>query len=132
MEIAKNLTLNIVADVVRQGQVSAPTPVTTQAVPVAPRRAEPEKGRAPDKVQEKTSPEELRKLVDQSIKEMNVHLDLGNHSIQFSVDDSSKELVVKVVDTNTDKVIRQIPAEDLLRLRAHMKELSGMIVEEKV
>jgi len=132
MEITNNVTLNIVADVVRQEQVSVPTQVAAKALSVAPRRVEPEKGRAPDKVHEKTSPEELKKLLEQSIKEMNAQLDLGNHSIQFSFDDSSKELVVKVVDTKTDKVIRQIPAEEALRLRAHMKELAGMIVEAEV
>ncbi len=92
----------------------------------------PERGRAPNKEAEKVSQKDVAEQVQQGVKEMNAQLNLANHSIRFSIDNKSQDLVVKVVDTDTDKVIRQIPAEEILRLREHMKDLSGMIVEEEV
>ena len=52
----------------------------------------------------------------------------GVYSVRFERDSSSEELVVKIVDQNTDEVIRQIPPEELLKLSQHLKELSGSIV----
>jgi flagellar protein FlaG len=37
-------------------------------------------------------------------------------------------LVVKIVDSETDEVIRQIPPEELRNLTKHLKELSGNLV----
>ncbi len=90
------------------------------------------RGHALNKEAEKVSQNDLAEQVKQSVKEMNVQLRLANHSIRFSMDEETKDIVIKVVDTETDKMIRQIPAEEVLRLRQHMKELSGMIVEDEV
>jgi flagellar protein FlaG len=105
---------------------------TAQADSKAVKTVSPERGRAPNKEAEKVSQKDVVEQVQQGVKEMNSQLNLANHSIRFSIDDESHDLVVKVVDTDTDKIIRQIPAEEILRLREHMKELSGMIVEEEV
>jgi flagellar protein FlaG len=48
-----------------------------------------------------------------------------NRSLQFQVDDSSKVVVVKVVDTESGKVIRQIPSEEMLSYIDRMKKLNG-------
>jgi uncharacterized FlaG/YvyC family protein len=35
------------------------------------------------------------------------------------------------VDKDTDKIIRQIPPEDALKLRAHMQDMIGLLLEDK-
>ena len=52
----------------------------------------------------------------------------GVYSVRFETDDKTKEMVVKVVDPKTDEVLRQIPPESLLDLRASLEELRGNIV----
>ena len=52
----------------------------------------------------------------------------GLYSVRFERDNPAEELVVKIVDSETDEVIRQIPPEELLNLTKHLKELSGSIV----
>jgi flagellar protein FlaG len=37
-------------------------------------------------------------------------------------------LIVKVVDNETDEVIRQVPAEEILGMKASLAELRGKIV----
>jgi flagellar protein FlaG len=37
-------------------------------------------------------------------------------------------MVVKIVDTDTHEVIRQVPAEEVLGMRASLAELRGQIV----
>jgi len=130
MEVTNTMRVSGDAPALRAPRTVSPH-ATAQANSEAVKTVSPERGRAPDKEAEKVSQRDLTEQVQQSVKEMNAQLDLANHAIRFSIDEKSQDLVVKVVDTQTDKIIRQIPAEEMLRLRERMNELSGMIVEEK-
>ena len=55
----------------------------------------------------------------------------GSYSVRFENDDKMDQLVVKVVNRETDEVIRQIPPEELLGLKATLKDLRGNIVDTK-
>jgi flagellar protein FlaG len=76
---------------------------------------------------EKPSAEEIK----QDIEAINTQLKSMNSSIQFVVDGKTNEVVVKIVDDDTGKVIRQIPPEDVVKMKEHLKEMSGLLVEEK-
>jgi len=57
-------------------------------------------------------------------------------SVQFSVDEKLNQVVIKVVDPTTQKVIRQFPAEDILKMREEMlnfdtKPPAGLLLSEK-
>jgi flagellar protein FlaG len=53
----------------------------------------------------------------------------SNVELSFSVDQSSDQIVVKVTDANTGKVIRQIPSEEMLRLSRNIKEMIGLFYD---
>lgn len=53
----------------------------------------------------------------------------GLYSVRFENDQDAHALIVKVVDSDTDEVIRQIPAEELLGLSQRLSELRGNLVE---
>jgi flagellar protein FlaG len=46
-------------------------------------------------------------------------------ALQFSVDEESGATIVKVVDTQTKEVIRQIPAEEVLSIASRLRAASG-------
>ena len=52
----------------------------------------------------------------------------GLYSVQFAQDERVDQLVVKVIDRETDEVIRQVPPEELLDLSATLKGMRGNIV----
>jgi flagellar protein FlaG len=80
-------------------------------------------------LQKKTrSTDEINKELDA----INEKLNMSNSSLQFNVDETSQELVVRVVDRDSGKVIRQIPPESIVRLRASLKEMTGLLIEKKV
>jgi flagellar protein FlaG len=54
--------------------------------------------------------------------------DDGLYSVQFENNDAN-ETIVKVIDRETNEVIRQIPPEELLELTKHLNELRGNIVD---
>lgn len=55
----------------------------------------------------------------------------GIYSVRFENDERSKELIVKIVDSETQEVIRQVPAEELLGMKAALAELQGNFVDTK-
>ena len=52
-------------------------------------------------------------------------------SLRFSVDDASGRIVVKVVDKNTDEVIRQIPSDEMLAMMKHINDIDGLIFDDR-
>jgi flagellar protein FlaG len=52
----------------------------------------------------------------------------GAYSVRFENDEAANQLVVKIVDTENDEVIRQMPAEEVLNMTARLEELRGNIV----
>lgn len=55
----------------------------------------------------------------------------GVYSVRFENDESAKSVVVKLVDRETDEVIRQVPAQEVLELRQALKDLRGNLVNTK-
>ena len=55
-----------------------------------------------------------------------------NRKVVLSVNDTINQVIIKVVDANTDKVIKEIPAEEIQRLIARIKETIGLLVDEKI
>jgi len=55
-----------------------------------------------------------------------------NTGISFSINKDLGKMVVKVIDKDTDEVIRQIPPEEMMRVMARMTEIVGMLMDKKV
>lgn len=66
------------------------------------------------------------------VTELNDYMQNFNRSLQFTVDDSSGDTVVKVIDSNTDEVVRQIPSQALLDARNAAEKYRGILLEVKV
>ncbi len=66
----------------------------------------------------KVSPEEIL----DKIKEISED---GLYSVRFEKNDEIDQLVVKLVDRRTDEVIRQIPPEAILGVKANLQEYAA-------
>ncbi|MDR1839945.1 MAG: flagellar protein FlaG [Treponema sp.] len=53
-----------------------------------------------------------------------------NRKLQFEVDHNSNQVIVKVIDKETDKVIKELPPEELQRLHKYLKEAIGLLFDE--
>ncbi len=51
--------------------------------------------------------------------------------LQFSIDDESGHTVVKVVDSSTKEVIRQIPTEEVLAFGRALDRVQGLLLKLK-
>lgn len=57
---------------------------------------------------------------------------LFNKRLKFSINKEIDRVVVKVIDSSTDKVIKEIPPGEIQRLIARIKETIGLLVDERI
>ncbi len=69
-------------------------------------------------VEMELSQEALEKVVSQ----LNAYIQNTQRDVDFSVDDATGRVVVRVVDSTTEEVIRQIPSEEMLAISRHLLE----------
>lgn len=76
---------------------------------------------------EQVSAEELQAAIDR----LNELMKDGQRSLAFSVDEELGEVVVKVMDTKTEQLIRQIPNEESLKFAKNLEGVLGVIFNDR-
>lgn len=82
-------------------------------------------------VKEPHSAAPTKEQVDQAVQEVQKAVAPVAQELLFSVDKETGKTVVKVMDTQTQKVIRQIPSEEMLVMAQQMDKLHGLLVKQK-
>jgi flagellar protein FlaG len=72
------------------------------------------------------------KDVKEAAEKIQDFVSMSNNQIQFSVDSDSGTPVVKIVDASSDKVIRQIPSEEVLAIAKALDKLQGLLLKTQV
>jgi flagellar protein FlaG len=95
--------------------------------------------RAVDRAPQRPQPdvqEEQQKLTRQEIQNQAKVLEQTflafNRKVVLSVNEQINQVIIKVVDAETDKVIKEIPAEEIQHMIARIKETIGLLVDEKI
>lgn len=108
----------------------ASTPTSVVPLPADPRlQANASAGSANSR---KPTKEEVNQVLEGLIKRQ----EGSPTSVQFSVDEKLDQVVIKVVDPTTQKVIKQIPSEAIMKMREDMlafesKSSTGLLLSEK-
>lgn len=71
------------------------------------------------------------KVVIDAIEKANNAISGANRRFEFSIHEKTKEIMVKVINSDTNEVIREIPPEKILDMVATMWEMAGIIVDER-
>ena len=80
--------------------------------------------------QEVTPGDYSEREINLAIEQVQVMMDLRNRSVEFTTDTESGAQVVKVVDSDSGDVIRQIPAEELLSFMRNLTRMLGTFIDE--
>lgn len=115
--------------VVQQGPIggaNAHAPNRTGAAPVAPAVAAPAAA-APAKALAEPTTAELKA----SVEVINKAIQSLTNGLEFSIDDSTKKNVVKVVDSKTKEVLRQFPSQEVLDIAKALDKLQGVLLKDQ-
>lgn len=80
--------------------------------------------------QPQTAPQEQENL-EQTLQGAQEAAEAAGANLQFTIDKDSGKTIVKVVDSQTSEVIRQIPSEELLALARSMSKTEGLLISQK-
>jgi uncharacterized FlaG/YvyC family protein len=75
--------------------------------------------------------EEESTYLNEALEKLKTIGDIFNRRLDFEVDEDTKRVIVKVIDTKTDKVIKEIPPEQIVQLAAKIQEMIGLLVDEE-
>ncbi len=71
------------------------------------------------------------KEMQHAVDNLNRVIAASLQSIHFSLDEESGKVVVKVLDSETQKVLRQIPNTDVLAIARNLARLQGLVISDK-
>lgn len=71
------------------------------------------------------------KVVIEAIQKANKAISGGNRRFEFSIHEKTNEIVVKVYDSDTNELVREIPNEKVLDMVAKICEMAGILVDER-
>jgi flagellar protein FlaG len=72
-----------------------------------------------------------REQVQRAIKQINQSMRANDQALEFSIDEDSKETVVKIIDQNTREVVRQIPSPEALEIAKSLDKMMGLLISQK-
>ncbi len=61
---------------------------------------------------------------------LNKSIETMNERVSFSYHEGTNRVIMKVINPDTQEVIREVPAKNVIRLLEHIQEYIGMFVDE--
>lgn len=66
-----------------------------------------------------------------AVKDINTTIQTLSQNLEFTVDNDSERVVVKIVDQQTKEVLRQIPTEEALEISKSLDRLQGLLIKQQ-
>lgn len=79
----------------------------------------------------RTPTEANKAMLTAAVSKLNELVAPALQTVQFSMDEEAGRMIVKVIDTATQKTIRQIPNEEVLAFSKTLGRLQGLVVRER-
>ncbi len=77
-------------------------------------------------------PEDSTQVTPQMLADIEQDIEaIHNLGLQFSMHNETGRTMIKIMDKATEKVIREIPSEDVLNLVAKIEEMIGILFDRK-
>ncbi len=98
------------------------------------------KAPTPEGTVQPIQPEETRTSVEEIAEEMDIEgavdgmneiVEHVHRGLRFVLHEDTNRMMVRVIDVVTDEVIKEIPPEDVLDTAARIREMIGILIDEK-
>jgi flagellar protein FlaG len=76
--------------------------------------------------------EKTKKSVHEAVEYFEKYARENQFDLKFSIDSKSNDVVVQLFEKGTGKLIRQIPSEEVLKIRQRISDLLGAIYDKKM
>lgn len=73
-----------------------------------------------------------RDALEVAVKKLNAMMAQNNTSVEFSLDKTTGSPVIKVIDTETKSVLRQLPNLEAIAFSKNLETFKGLLLNQKV
>ena len=87
---------------------------------------------SPPKTVDKSNSKPNFPEIKQTVSELERVSQAFDRRFKFIIDNESREILIKVIDNETDKVIKVLPPEELQRLHSRIRETIGFLFDTMV
>ncbi len=71
------------------------------------------------------------KQVEEAVQQIEQFTQTLSQNLKFSIDEETGKTVIKVVDTQTQEVIRQIPSEEAIKIAGALGKIQGLLFNDQ-
>ena len=68
--------------------------------------------------------------VTAAVDQANKSMQSIESTVQFEMDPDTKVMVIKIVDSSDQKVLRQVPTEEMLRIASSLDQMQGLLLSD--
>lgn len=72
-----------------------------------------------------------QRVIVEALERANKAIEGSGRSFEYSVYEKTNDVMIKVIDIETNQVIREIPPQKVLDLVASLCEMAGILVDER-
>ncbi|WP_187646976.1 flagellar protein FlaG [Nitrosophilus labii] len=80
---------------------------------------------------ETLEPKMQEDIIKKSIDELNKKMSMLNSQLKIEMDEDTGIQVVKIIDSESKEVIRQLPPDVVLKIAKYIDEVTGLLFNEK-
>lgn len=104
-------------------RVSAPDPVSTPVAGTPPVKAA--------AVPQAEAREATRAQVERAVAQANRHMTAVAPSLQFEIDPDTEQVVIRLVDRQDQRVLRQVPSPEMLAIAHALERMQSLLVRTR-
>lgn len=69
--------------------------------------------------------------LDEAVKAANKTVQSLSPNLEFSIDEDSEQVIVKIVDRQTKEIIRQVPSQEMLEIAKALDRVKGLLIKQE-
>lgn len=70
--------------------------------------------------------------IEENLEQLNEAVEAVNKNFRFELHEESDRMMVKIIDSKKGEVIKEIPPKETLDMLGRIKEMVGIIIDEKI
>jgi len=85
----------------------------------------------PEPVADKPAPSPGRAEVQAAVDKANASLSTMDHALEFTIDPDTSAVVVRLIDRQDNRVLRQVPSPEMLAIAKALDRMQGMLLQSR-
>ena len=85
----------------------------------------------PEPVADKPAPSPGRAEVQAAVDKANASLSTMDHALEFTIDPDTRAVVVRLIDRQDNRVLRQVPSPEMLAIAKALDRMQGMLLQSR-